>query len=326
MRGLASDAGNAIVSRSLVQRLASLEGGPVAPRAAKAAIAQDLAERSRRDVTRAYFGLGFAASGVLGCMALLPLLFTYPAQTRHAVRPLDPVHVARTAGSGSAVTALELPVHRSERDSAPFPLRVIGADAAEAIKVTLRDVPVSALLSSGERQDEHTWSLQLSDLEDLRLTLGDGTPDAFDMKIEVASSVGARVARSVARVRLLDEPPSVTTGSIDQATPPRPQLAAERSVDTPFRTETVPATRVAQVQQRPVARPAAGQQPQDARSKPILAEASIPPPAGQVRPSRPEGMSNLGALPREPAPEGRQVWWKMPPPAWSPFAPASGRH
>ncbi|KAB2914829.1 MAG: hypothetical protein F9K29_13910 [Hyphomicrobiaceae bacterium] len=322
MPGTASEAREATVPLSLMRRLAALEGGPVVPREAKAAIARDLAERSRRDVARTYFGLGFAASCVLGCVALLPVLFTYPAQTRHAAKALERAHVARTAASGSAVATLELPVNRSERDSAPFPLRVIGANAAEAIKVTLRDVPVSALLSSGERQDEHTWSLQLSDLADLRLSLGDGTPDAFDMKIEVASSVEARVARSVARVRLVDEPPSMTTGSIDQAL----QRGAERGVDTPFRTETVPATRLAQVQQRPVQRPAVAQQPQDARSKPVLAEASLPPPTGQVRSSRPEGMSNLGALPREPAPEGRQVWWKMPPPPWSPFEPASGRH
>ena len=76
------------------------------------------------------------------------------------------------AGNKPDTDALgSLPLRGSERGGAPFPLHVTGTENVNGIKVLVRDVPASAWLSGGERQDENTWSLKLADLEDLRLVL-----------------------------------------------------------------------------------------------------------------------------------------------------------
>ena len=71
------------------------------------------------------------------------------------------------------------------------------------MEVVLRDVPAAARLSRGERRDESTWKVRAADLEDLHLTLNDGTPDAFDVRIDVLAPAGMAAASSVARVRLV---------------------------------------------------------------------------------------------------------------------------
>jgi hypothetical protein len=174
--------------------------------------AQELAAVYRRRIITTYFGCGFVASVLLGCAMLLPLLYAHPGTRRGQaaaeanVASLPLWQASSTALLDVEVNSFDLPIRRSERASAPFPLEITGAAPADAMRVVLRDVPEAASLSSGERQDEHTWLLRPADLDNLRLSMREGAPDAFNVTIEVAAATGDAAARSIARVRLLDAP------------------------------------------------------------------------------------------------------------------------
>ena len=101
--------------------------------------------------------------------------------------------------------AFDVVIERSTRANAPFGLRLVGSRDT-GMEVVLRDVPAAARLSRGERRDESTWKVRAADLEDLHLTLNDGTPDAFDVRIDVLAPAGVAAASSVARVRLVGLP------------------------------------------------------------------------------------------------------------------------
>ena len=64
--------------------------------------------------------------------------------------------------------------------SGAFPLRIVGARMPAKMEVVLRDVPAAARLSRGERRTSRRGRCAV-DLEDLHLTLNEGTPDAFDI-------------------------------------------------------------------------------------------------------------------------------------------------
>jgi hypothetical protein len=175
----------------------------------------------------------------------------------------------------------------------------------------LRDMPEAASLSSGERRDEHTWALRLADLDDLHLSLREDTPDTFDVIIEVASAAGAQIAATVAHVRLLDAPQA--------AAPPR---TAEASFNNK------PPAEARAVEPAKAAAPRGAV----ARPKPALeAGAAAPLQERGLEPRAPrlEGASALGGpvgdAAAAPAADGRQMWWKMPSPAWTPFADGPAR-
>jgi hypothetical protein len=289
--------------KSLRERLALLERSAFAGSAFAAAPATAV----RRSRVSAYFTLGLVTGGVLGCASLLVLLADPPgvARSRAALPPstaagefmpgplvatLAPngIDGVKVAAIPVILPPIDLAVQGSERDSAAFPLRVGGEDA-ESLVVTLRDMPETAWLTNGERQDEHTWQLRYSDLANLRMSLRDGTPSAFDVKIEVAAATGEQVATTMARVRLLD-------GQVSQ-----------HAIDTPFRTSL---TRSA---------PAPRAQPTIIATAAPAAE-----PIKEARAPLPQGASALGGprdgLPEPTPDEGRKMWWKLPSPSWSPFA------
>ncbi len=146
----------------------------------------------------------------------------------------------------------EMTIRRSHGGTALFPLRVTGAGGTDSVRVMLRDLPETVWLSNGVRQDEHTWGLRLADLEDLHVTLGDVTPDTFDVTVEVASVAGTQVAKTVAHVRLSDRrgvaaapaQPRSTAATIEDLlrAPVAPPQAP--GVATPFRTEVKEVPRV----------------------------------------------------------------------------------
>jgi hypothetical protein len=180
-------------------------------------------------------------------------------------------------------------LHRSDDGTAFFPLAVTGADSADGARVVLHDMPEAVQLSRGERQDEHTWVLRLADLQGLRMTLGDGTPVAFDVLVEVATAAGASLARTVAQVRLADRRQAAIEELLSAAAAVPPVGAG-----TPFRTEVQVAHRTREP-----------------------ARAALP------RPPLPEGLSSLGGPIGAPTPPelSRKLWWRMPArAAWSPFA------
>jgi hypothetical protein len=313
-------------------RLSALQEGigPGPDPDAKGSEAEKLAAAYRRRVVKTYFGCGVVTSLVVGFAALLPLVYAHPGtreQGRHdnlrpdaALASVEP-GARNLASTGPRV--LDLPISRSERANAPFPLSITGSGLLEPVRVVVGDMPEAAWLSRGERQDEHTWLLQPSDLDNLRLDVRAGAPDAFDVTIEVASAAG-RTVHSVARVRLLDGPPSLQKA---ESTGERPAAAlagrladtkpnAQRPLDTrPQVSVTQRATDATSQKAPPKSDTLAS-----AKSPVVAADAAN---AGLLLPgsraNRPDGMSALGAVARDADQEGRQLWWKMPLPSWAPF-------
>jgi hypothetical protein len=292
------------------------------------------AARLRRRVIRTYFGLGFASSGIVGCIGLLilsahsnhahtgPVLALSDAASALLSAAQAPVtRAARSDGRSRdepAVPVFDVAVPAAER-SFPLALHVTGAPGTD-LKVLVRDVPSSTAFSRGTRQDEHTWLLAPADLEGLRLVLGEGTPETFAMTIEVTPPAGTISAKTVARVRMIDDGPAavsdraerqIAANGVDPFLAPAPERPAPAAPSSGARTRHIGA-----MPARAAAKPA------DAPAKPAGSEAAQ---AAQVRPPLPQGMSALGASPREAAADSRQVWWKMPAPDWSPFSDAAGR-
>lgn len=293
----------------------------------------------------AYFGVGLVGGGMAGAAVLLGLQMFAPGQasplrmqvpaaitalahwapevaTSRVGRP-DPVAVR----DPQPADAFDVVIERSTRANAPFGLRLVGSRDA-GMEVVLRGVPAAARLSRGERHDASTWKVRAVDLEDLHLTLNDGTPDAFDVRIDVLAPAGVAAASSVARVRLVGLPsiertvtapvevapvaaalvaeaPAVTTTMVSAHSPSNAHATPAVRIDTPARREKVAraslpaATTVIEIDRRP-------------------AQTATQTEARHW----PEGASGLGAIARE---SDRQVWWKLPAPTWSPFIDLAGR-
>jgi hypothetical protein len=159
--------------------------------------------------------LGAIAGGFAGTAVLL-YPFVSP-QLKAAFQPraiadlfaASPSGMERTPRRADAHDAGQLPafdmtIRRGERGRAPFPVRLVGAEALDNVTILLRGLPPAAALSNGWRRDDHTWVLRLAELDGLHVILGKGTPDTFDVTIEVTSKGGASLAKTIARVRLVD--------------------------------------------------------------------------------------------------------------------------
>ncbi|MBX9592382.1 MAG: hypothetical protein K2X43_24105 [Hyphomonadaceae bacterium] len=285
----------------------------------------------------ATFGLGLAGGGVVGAIVLLAAQVLLPGQAG-LLRAHDPASVAglsepapsRFGGARSVVVREARPemfdvvIDRSQSAKAPFGLRLVGAEDP-GMEVLLRDLPPAARPSRGERRDASTWAVRAADLEGLHLALNDGAPDAFDLRIEVLAPAGVHAVSSVARVRLvgLSDAERLPPASVETATPTAAPSSTTGAGGAP-----------AQPQPRPVVsgrnEAAAG------RGRPARVSAAQPaavtvveidrrPSAAAPQPQArhwPEGASALGAVARE---TDRQVWWKLPPPTWSPFLDVTGR-
>jgi hypothetical protein len=324
--------------RTLKERLALLECGlwPVAAPKAHAGVRHKTAEQSAAHwatLLGTSFWVGLGCGSALGGLMLLFALTARPAdmqtgpQEARAAADMGSMPApsawrrlqtyAPAAGSTQAAFAMSL--HRGEGGAASLGLRILGVDSPDNVQVLLRDVPPAAELSRGERRDPGTWALRVGELENLQLTLGDGAPDTFDMTIEVATTGGARMARAVAHVRV-SEPRSVAAMP---APPVRPVAAGIDGL-------------------RPIAVPLAPRSTTSGSSvieKPFRTEVTALAPAGEPseqhsapRPLMPGGMSSLGGPAGDPASaspppeESRTVWWKLPQPAWAPFANGPGSH
>lgn len=326
MRGHASPAAAYHPYKSLMARLAALDGGRDVAGEQLAA-----AQRERRRVATQYFTCGFVASLALGCVAILPVVLAHPGvraargqgvavatNVDRASVSLWPAH--GTVAPEAEISSFELPIRRSERTSAAFPVEITGAGAArESMTVVLRDLPESTYLSKGQRQDANTWVLRPADLGNLRMSFYAGTPEAFDVTIEVTSANGDPAARSIARVRLLDTPAQ-----------PEPSVAAvvdALSVHAPQQTvDAKIAPRREELTAKP--RPPETAPQQKASQKPQLVQAPRPVRIEELRvvprATRPEGMSALGMATREIDADDRQLWWRLPSSSWAGFSDLPG--
>jgi len=338
MRGTDShagaDGGSGAAPRSLMQRLAAVERSFPATGDSDDTAQARSTQRRRSPRVRAFFGLGVIGGGVLGCFALL---LAGPEHAHTAGTPTSSgISAKHAANAQQASVPYEIPMpsfdmtlQRRDGHDVAFPLHVTGADDDADTSVTLRDMPESVMLTSGERRDEHTWSLRLSDLENLQAMIADGTPARFDVMIEVASAATVQVARTMARVRLLD-------GADLAAAKSTPARAAATSIDDLLASRPA-STQAAQPAERTAhaaAEPARSSSTRPAAARPKPAPEASPQPAADAplepRAHRPDGASALGGPGREAQPdvrlEGRQVWWSIPVADWSPFKDGPGRN
>ena len=338
----ASGGGRERAPRSLKERLALLECGvrPVAAARVRAGARYKTARtpaQRKWTVLGTSFWIGLGCGSALGSAMLLLAFVTHPDEMQTRLRELQaaadamarpsppaPRQVRTYAPAGAPTqAAFAMSIHRGDGGAAYVGLRVHGIDSPDSVQVLLRDVPATAELSRGQRRDPGTWALRVAELESLQLTLGDGTPDAFDMTIEVASTGGTRMAKAVAHVRVSDP-----RGVAQMSAPPAQALAAGvdglRQSAMPSlsgSSDHAPAVAGASVIERPF------------RTE-VTALARAEPPPEQLsapRPALPGGISSLGGPVGEPgAPaqpqETRTVWWKLPPPTWTPFADGTGSH
>jgi hypothetical protein len=223
---------------------------------------------------------------------------------------------------------LTMNLTKSGRGTSPFPLQVSNIPDADTARVILSDMPKTARLTSGERRDDTTWSLKIAELPDLQVSLGEGTPEIFDITIEVASATGAQIIKTGARVRL--KPADVAPGAprrlpasiedlLRESKATIPSLSAPGPVETPpFHTTVTEAPAEASP-----AAPPLTQAPSDLNAPNRAAELERKLPF--------EGLSSLGgpvnkpdaAAQTESQTDNRQLWWKLPAPsptpAWAPF-------
>jgi hypothetical protein len=286
----------------------------------------------------AYFGMGLVGGGMAGAAVLLgmqvlapgqttPLRLQVPAAITGLAHWVPEVATSRAGTPAPAVRelqpvdAFDVVIERSARANAPFGLRLVGSQDA-GMEVVLRDVPAAARLSRGERRDESTWKVRAADLEDLHLTLNDGAPDAFDVRIDVLAPAGVAAASSVARVRLVGLPriERTATAPVEVAPvaaalvePEAPAVTTIVSANTPSSAHAILATRNdTHAKREKIARASL-----PAATTVIEIDRHPTQPAAQAEARHwPEGASGLGAVARE---SDRQVWWTLPAPTWSPF-------
>ena len=286
----------------------------------------------------AYFGLGLVGGGMAGAAVLLgmqvlapgqasPLKLQVPAAIAALAHWAPDVATSRVGITAPVVReprpvdAFDVVIERRTRANAPFGLRLVGSQDA-GMEVVLRGVPAAARLSRGERRDESTWKVRAADLEDLHLALNDGTPDAFDVRIDVLAPAGVAAASSVARVRLVGLPSIERTATAPVeaapiaaalAEPEAPAVTTIVSANTPSNAHAVLATR----NDAPAKRERVARVSPPAATTVVEIDRRPAQPAIQVETRHwPEGASGLGAIARE---SDRQVWWTLPAPTWSPF-------
>jgi hypothetical protein len=324
---LAEAYGRQELPASLMQRLAYMEQVARAASAQAAGYARMQLpapprprgpSRGAQAVVLAWFSLGVLTSGAIGTGALVGLRALEsgwsptPLATAWATTPL----VATAPQPKAAWETVQVEIARSEPGRAPLPLQVAAADDTP-IAVVVQGLPAGVRLSRGEPLGWSGWVLKQADLDGLHLTLDDGAPDTFELKITALATPGTPTVGSIVQVRLLDraDPKHAAPKGGVQTAPPRAPVYAGLSdgpatgmagAAGPAGTPDKSAAPVAEPAQRPAAAPTAvnpkglGQQ---------LAAAG----------PWPEVASGLGAVAR--APEGaigRQMWWQMPPLSRSP--------
>jgi hypothetical protein len=271
------------------------------------------------------FALGLLTSLLLGGAASALLAIARPAA--------DADQAVAAAGEHKAQpqlpARLDIEIVRGDQP-ASFPLSVSGLERVGNARVVLRDLPEALWFSRGERRDEHTWDLAGADLDELAVTLRPGTPHAFVVDIEVVDANAAHLAQTLAAVRLIDPPlqaghaPTSSLPSQALAVPAEGGLLKVAKADVAARNRRANAAAPPPVAREPRARAGlpAPDQPHPVAEDPArrLVPAVSPPPP----PPRPAGMSALGAVSREPAAEGRWLWWRLPAVAWPALSNAEG--
>jgi hypothetical protein len=207
MQGTASPARRQSRPSSLMVRLAGVASGDLP--GARRERGAGPRRAARAPGMSACFGLGALASVAIGGVTFLGLQALAASESRlRAETGAEPA----APGKGTAVASWRQPqvfdiaIARSESAHARLGLHVAGGDggAFGDIEIVLRGVPATAMLTRGERRDAVTWVLRGADLDDLHLSLGDASPEAFDVRIDVVAPPGVPTIGSIARIRVVD--------------------------------------------------------------------------------------------------------------------------
>jgi hypothetical protein len=193
---------------------------------------------------------------------------------------------------------VEIKIDRSQRARAPLGLSVMGD--GRLVHFVLDGLPEGVRPSRGAMVGTGTWVVASADIEGLHLTLDQGAPDAFDLKIALLVPSGVAKSGSLVQVRLVDE-----TAPLQAAAEP----AAKAGVSDNAKATEMPVSVATATAKTPGAR-TDDKQP---------AKSAAPAPAdNRVRPW-PEGASGLGAKARDADAKSGQSWWSASPSKWSPF-------
>jgi hypothetical protein len=211
---LAEAYGRQDLPASLMQRLAYMEHVARAASAQAASYARMQApaparprkpSRGAQAIVLAWFSLGVLTSGAVGAGALVGLRALEsgwsPMPLAAAWAKTPPV--AAVPQPKAAWETVQVTIVRSERGRAPLPLQVTAADDAP-IAVVVQGLPTGIRLSSGEPLGWSGWVLKQADLVGLHLTLDDGAPDTFELKITALATPGTPTVGSIVQVHLLD--------------------------------------------------------------------------------------------------------------------------
>ena len=276
--------------------------------------------RGAQIIVLAWFSCGVMTSGAAGVGALMGLR---ALETRGT--PLTWASVRTSLGASWAAAWAKMPtftlarrpaprtdgpwervevkIDGSKRAHAPLGLSVTGD--GRAVHFVLDGLPKGVRPSRGALVGPGTWVVASTDIDGLHLTLDEGAPSAFDLKIALLAPTGVAKSGSLVQVRLVDEAPM-------QAAAEQPAKAGESAMakTTGTADTSAPETTV-------TVATATAKTP-GARAEDKAAKSAAPAPADSVRPW-PEGASGLGAKSRDADGKPGKSSWSASPPSWSPF-------
>lgn len=295
-------------SQSLIARLSRRDASH--PETGADDDAYESAQERARRLTRIYFGIGLACSGILGSLAFLIMLLlaTGPAHDLFfAAAPQKPTlglydALPRPARSEApSLVTLDLAVPHTERGGVRVMLdraltQARDAQSADDFAIVLRHLPQSVSLSRGRREGQ-SWRLSKADLNHLYLVIGPAAPDAFEIGIDVEVSRAPVRGLGRLRVRVVE----------DRSVPSQPVAAAAPSRDVAQRVSAPVAPGPARGTQPMASVDAAAKRPvAQARPAPVAAGAvakpSLPQVAEEPAATRSVDISGVSAVSAAPQP------------------------
>jgi hypothetical protein len=187
-----------------------------------------LPRRRAQVIVLAWFSVGVVTSGAAGVGALLglrtleargtPLSFesvraSLGATLASAWAKMPPVAFKprSEATADGPWERLEVKIDAARRSDAPLGLRVTGGDG-RPVYFVLDGLPTGVRPARGAAVGHATWVVAGADIEGLHLALGEGAPNAFEVRIALLAPTGVAKSGSVVAVRLMDEAAPIRAG------------------------------------------------------------------------------------------------------------------
>ena len=272
-------------------------GDPVVPRRPR---------RGAHLIVLAWFSLGVMTSGAAGVGALLglraleargtPLAWesvraSLGATLASAWAKVPPIAFkSRPApGADGAWERVEVKIDATRRADAPLGLHVTGGDG-RTVYFVLDGLPNGVRPSHGAAVGPDTWVVGSADIDSLHLTLDDGAPRAFDLKVALLAPTGVAKSGSMLEVRLVDgaTPMQASSGQVGKDDTGEKGTAGEKA-----KADETPPTSTATMAVASAPAGSAGA-PAEGKSAHEAVKSATQPATGSVR-RWAEGASGLGA-------------------------------